>query len=182
MSKLSTIRRILLTGTAILGATGTAVLALETSSSAVNPVPVVRTCTATGTIYFGGTATTTTWTLNASGSCNVATFPVQPTETVTLTGTGTSGGLGTCTGTLPVATNLDLTTDVNYTNTVTGKVIHDPSTLSLPITTFPITSPFIKAGTIGSGAGTVFIHIFAGCGNNGGKPSAQFVWTEDDDQ
>ncbi|MHB8330437.1 MAG: hypothetical protein ACYDD6_12585, partial [Acidimicrobiales bacterium] len=169
MRKISLGRRLFLAGIASLSATGTTVLAASSSSSATSPIPVIRSCTAAGTVYFGGDATTTTWTVEATGSCNVTAFGGQPTEIVHLTGTGTSGGLGTCTGWLPVATNLDINADVTFTNTVTGQVIDDPQTLSLPITTFPITSPFVSTGTIGSGAGTLFIHIFGQCGNDGGK-------------
>jgi len=67
-----------------------------------------------------------------------------------------------------------------FTNTVTHQTTTEKATWSLGVSTYPVATPLLVAGTLGSGAGSAFTHIFLQCGNAKNRPSAQFTWVESD--
>jgi hypothetical protein len=71
--------------------------------------------------------------------------------------------------------------DVTVTGQVTGNTIVQHQVWSAAATTFPLATEFLISSSSGPpvmGAGLAISHIYLKCGNDGNKPSAQFLWLQ----
>jgi hypothetical protein len=172
------------TGRTLLAA-GASAAALMAVGAASAPAATLAGCSGSGTLYTP-TASSPTWQVGGSGSCPLQTSLTAPlvaheTSTVRFAGSGTSDSLGLCSGTLLVS-NLKLNVDVTITGTVTGTSLTQHQIWSAPVTTFPLATEFLISSSSGPpvmGAGLAISHIYLQCGNDGNKPSAQFLWLQD---
>ena len=156
---------------AALGLSLVAIVApgVTSPAGAVSPLPI--TCTAAGTLETVSGPLLTQWKLVGAGSCQgdldgsyfIPNLLVQ----------GTSDSIGLC-GDSGVVQNLSLKaagTLVNLSNPLKSKTL-DGQTWGSPLTTFPITTPFIITSATGElGAGTINSRIFGKCPAAGGTPA-----------
>ncbi|HJR19041.1 MAG TPA: hypothetical protein VJ922_04920 [Actinomycetota bacterium] len=120
------------------------------------------------------------WSIVAKGSCA---GDFQGTYMADVTGVGTSSTLGLCDGVdaNPTMQDFELSMTVALTSTSTGLTKLLTETWSAPLTTFPITTPFLisDGGSMSDndfvGAGNLLTHIFGNC-PPGGTPSGQIAW------
>jgi len=137
-------------------------------------------CQGNGSLFINGAVDSGfTWQLQGGGSCSQdAQFPPSPTVVAQFSGGGTSSTLGLCSSSLDV-TNLQLNVTVTYTDFTNNRTWSEQQTWSAAASTFPLDTPFTVTTSGGAmGAGVMFSHIFLQCGNDGGKPSANFNWTQ----
>jgi len=168
----------------VLAAAGASAAALMAFGAASASASTLAGCNGSGTLYTP-TPSSPSWVVSGSGSCPVqvnlaAPFAAHETTVVRFAGTGTSDSLGLCSGTLLV-NNLKLNVDVTLTGTVTGSTVVQHQVWSAPITTFPLVTEFLISSSSGPpvmGAGIAISHIYLQCGNDGNKPSAQFLWLQ----
>lgn len=157
---------------AALGLSLVAIVApgVSTPAGAVSPLPIV--CTAAGTLEVVSGPQVSQWKLVGAGSCQgdldgsyfIPNLLVQ----------GTSDSIGLCGDGEVVVTNLDLKaagTLVNLANPLKSKTL-DGQTWGSPLTTYPITTPFLITSDSGQlGAGTMNSRIFVNCPGAGGSPA-----------
>jgi hypothetical protein len=168
----------------VLAATGVSVGALLATAGATAGAAQLNGCSGSGTVLVPAPGHPG-WNVSGSGSCPVQTTPTAPftarePTTVRFVGSGTSDSLGLCSGTLLV-TNLKLNVDVTVTGEVTGNTVVQHQIWSAAVTTFPLATEFLISSSSGPpvmGAGIAISHIYLNCGNNGNKPSAQFLWLQ----
>lgn len=166
---------------AAVGASAAALMALGAGSA---PAATLAGCSGAGTLYLP-TASDPSWGVGGGGSCPLQTSVTAPIvahepTTVRFAGAGTSDTLGLCSGTLLV-TNLKLNVDVAVTGAITGTTIVQHQVWSAAVTTFPLATEFLISSSSGPpvmGAGIAISHIYLQCGNDGNKPSAQFLWLQ----
>jgi hypothetical protein len=169
----------------VLAAAGASAAALMAFGAGSAPASTLAGCNGGGTLYMP-TASSPSWVVSGSGSCPIqvnlaAPFAAHETTVVSFSGAGTSDTLGLCSGTLLVS-NLKLNVDVTLTGTVTGSTVVQHQVWSAPVTTFPLVTEYLISSSSGPsvlGAGLAFSHIYLQCGNDGNKPSAQFLWLQD---
>jgi hypothetical protein len=168
----------------MLAAAGASAAALLAVGAAAAPASTLAGCSGSGTIYLPSTGDPS-WAVSGGGSCPLQTSPTAPIvahepTTVRFSGSGTSDTLGLCSGTLLV-TNLKLGVDVAITGTVTGTTVVQHQIWSAAVTTFPLVTEFLISSSSGPpvmGAGLAISHVYLQCGNDGNKPSAQFLWLQ----
>ena len=112
------------------------------------------------------------WRLTFAGGCE---GDMRGPYVMHAAGGGTSTGLGLFDGS-GVLQNLDLLLDVTFRSLTTGAVIARQEAWVAPITTYPIVTPYIvehvgETGGNQDGAGVIFNHLFAKCGE-GSSPAA----------
>jgi hypothetical protein len=168
----------------LLAAAGASTAALLAFGAAAAPASTLAGCSGSGTLYLP-TPSSPTWGVTGGGSCPLQTNVTAPivaheSTTVHFSGAGTSDSLGLCSGTLLV-TNLKLNVDVTVTGEVTGNTVVQHQIWSAAVTTFPLATEFLISSSSGPpvmGAGIAISHIYLNCGNDGNKPSAQFLWLQ----
>jgi hypothetical protein len=171
-------RKFALRGTAMTGMAGVVLAAGAALPAQAQPplLPVIA-CVATGNVSFSFDSTTgvNTYGFTGNGSCAGDT---QGTYQVSISGTGTSSGAGLCGGSLPLLiTKLHLTVQVTLTNVFTGVSRTEQQVWSSPISTFPITTPFlVKTARGGIGAGDFLNRIHGQCVVPPGSPVAIYAW------
>jgi hypothetical protein len=145
-------------------------------AGAVSPVPI--TCTAAGTFEAISGPVLTQWKLAGAGSCqgDLEGTYVLPNLLVQ----GTSDSIGLC-GDDAVVTNLRMSASGTLFNlgapmkskTLAGQV------WGSPVTTYPVTTPFLITGADGQliGAGTINSRVFGKCPLVGGSPVATVQFT-----
>ena len=168
----------------VLTAVAASTAALLAVGPAAAPASTLAGCSGAGTLYLP-TSSDPSWAVGGSGSCPLQTSVTAPivaheTTTVRFSGTGSSDSLGLCSGTLLV-TNLKLNVDVAVTGQVSGNTIVQHQVWSAAATTFPFATEFLISSSSGPpvmGAGIAISHVYLQCGNDGNKPSAQFLWLQ----
>jgi hypothetical protein len=143
---------------------------------AVSPVPI--TCTASGTLEVVTGLEHTNWKLAGAGSCqgDLEGTYILPNLLVQ----GTSDSMGLC-GDDGIVTNLSMAakgTLINVGNPMLSKTLAG-QTWGSPITTYPVTTPFVIRGPAGNdlGAGTITSRIFGKCPLAGGSPVMTLQFT-----
>ena len=134
----------------------------------------LETCTTTAAVHSTYLGPTVVWSLAGRGSCvgdgNGSFF-------IDYTGSGTSTGHGLCTTDDPTVTDLNINVAGTLTRTDTLATKPLIQRWAAPVTTFPVTTPFLvhaDGGKIGDGA--VFTHLFLAC-PPGGSDVATVVWS-----
>jgi hypothetical protein len=147
-----------------------------TPAEALSPVPI--TCTAAGTLDVVTGLEHTNWSLSGAGSCqgDLEGTYILPNLLVQ----GTSDSIGLC-GDNGIVTNLSMQakgTLVNVGNALNSKTLAG-QTWGAPVTTFPVTTPFVIRGPQGNdlGAGTISSRIFGKCPLVGGSPVMTLQFT-----
>ena len=159
----------------LLVTTGTVLLPTP-SAEAVSPVPI--TCTVGGSLEATSGPDLTHWKLVGGGSCQ---GDLEGTYFIpNLLVQGTSDSMGLC-GDQGVVTNLSLAakgTLVNLANPMASKTLAG-QTWGAPVTTFPVTTPFLITGPGGDniGGGTINTRIFGKCPLIGGSPAMTIQFT-----
>jgi hypothetical protein len=131
-------------------------------------------CTASGTADVAPAGTGFAWTVRGIGSCLDVALPLADAQIVSFTGTGTSDTLGLCSGL--VVSNLSIAVQMTLLDPVTNTTRSFNEVWSLPVTTYPIATPFLISGAK-SGAGTILSHILATCPPKG-TDSANYAWAQ----
>jgi len=168
----------------VLGAAAASAAALSAFGAVSASASTLAGCNGSGTLYTP-TPSSPSWAVSGGGSCPLQVNLAAPlagheATTVRFAGTGTSDSLGLCSGTLLVS-NLKLNVDVTITGQVTGNTIVQHQIWSAAVTTFPLATEFLISSSSGPpvmGAGIAISHIYLQCGNDGNKPSAQFLWLQ----
>ena len=115
------------------------------------------------------------WHVSGGGSCFEPFSASSEPRTVTFNGVGTSDNLGLCTPGSLLVTNLKLLVHLAMVKTGTGGLDSEDEVWSSPVSVFPLATPFLVNGLAGAGVAIHRIHL--GCGNDGAKPAATFLWT-----
>lgn len=142
--------------------------------SGADPVPVV--CDVFDgdgvRVTYDAATDTATWTLKGTGDCDGG-FPEN--YDVTLAGSGTSTGLGLCSGS-GVVRNVSFAVAVQFSNS--SRSFTQNQAWTIPVSGYPVTTPFTLSGPTGSGAGTIWNRIFGKCPGSGGSNAARFQWEQ----
>lgn len=135
--------------------------------------PGIITCTAAGLINVVDGAESSTWGISGVGSCQGdRAGPWQ----LLLSGAGTSSSLGLCDSDPSLlVTNLNLGVQVGLFPVLGGPARLLSQNWFSPVTTYPLTTPFLIAGEGELGAGTMSSRIFLNC-PAAGSPVAQFTF------